>query len=187
LRTLLVGSLEQLYKGPDVLLRALAHCKAAGLDVRTTLIGDGRKRPSLEALAGELGLADRVHFTGRLPPGSAIRDQMDRADVFVLPSLTEGLPRAMLEAMARGLPCIGSRVGGIPELLPDEDLVDPGDSAALADKLISVAADADRLREMAARNLLKARQYHADVLRPRRRDLYAHLRAATENWLRIQA
>ncbi len=112
-----------------------------------------------------------------------MRQELDRADLFVLPSHQEGLPRAAIEAMARGLPCVGSTVGGFPELLPAEDLVPPGDAAALARKLREVVTDPDRLDRMAARNLGAAREYREDVLRPRRTAFYEHLRAATTRWL----
>ena len=62
-------------------------------------------------------LRDRVRFRGQLTTPVDVRAELDRADLFVLPSRQEGLPRAMIEAMARALPCIGSSVGGIPELL----------------------------------------------------------------------
>ena len=123
--------------GPDV--QGLRHSDRRrwrrlverGLDVRLTLIGDGKFREPLESLAGELHVAERVTWLGQLPAGEAIRRELDEADLFVLPSRTEGLPRAVVEAMARGLPCIASRVGGIPELLADENLIAAGDVAAL--------------------------------------------------------
>ena len=123
-----MGTLEQLYKAPDVLLDAVGQCFRQGLDLELVWIGGGQYQQQLEARAKELGLSPRVRFLGQLPAGDAVRGELDRADLFVLPSRQEGLPRAMLEAMARGLPCIGSTVGGIPELLPAEDLVPPGDT-----------------------------------------------------------
>ncbi len=131
---LAVGSLEQLYKGLHILLDTAAECLRAGCDLRLVLVGDGRYRPELEAQARSLGLAERVSFRGQLTAGESVRAEMDRADLFVMPSLAEGLPRALVEAMARGLPCLASRVGGIPELLPAEALVPPGDRVALAAK-----------------------------------------------------
>jgi glycosyltransferase involved in cell wall biosynthesis len=183
---LLVGTLAQLYKGPDVLLDAVAACVREGLDLRVTVVGDGRHRPGLEAQAAALGLNGRACFRGQLTAGDAIRQELDRADLFVLPSFQEGLPRATVEAMARGLPCIGSTVGGFPELLPAEDLVPPGDAAALARKIREVVTDPDRLGRMSARNLGRAKEYHDAALRPRRIALYQHVRAETSRWLQTR-
>jgi glycosyltransferase involved in cell wall biosynthesis len=92
----------------------------------------------------------------------------------------------MIEAMACGLPCIGSAVGGIPELLPAADLVSPGDAQALADKIIEVLNDPERMRAMSARNLEKAKEYRKDILDLRRREFYRHLRNQTEAWLQAR-
>jgi len=174
-----VGSLEQFYKGHDVLLRALGKCVAGGIDLRLTIVGDGRIRPRLEALALRLGLTDRCEFLGQLVHGPAILEALDKADLFVLPSRTEGLPRALIEAMARGLPCISTKVGGIPELLPAEDLVAPGNVTALAAKIGDVARSTARREQMSQRNLGVARRYAEDVLQPRRAQFYRHIQAAT--------
>ena len=122
-----VGSLAQMYKAPDVQIDAVARLVGEGLDLRLVLVGDGKHRPELEARAAALGMGDRVIFRGQLTAGEAVRAALDAADLFSMPSRTEGLPRALIEAMARGLPCIGSTVGGIPELLPPEDMAPPGD------------------------------------------------------------
>ena len=178
-----VGSLAQLYKAPDVLIEATARCSQDGLDVQLVVVGDGRHRPELEAQAAALGLGGRARFLGHLPAGDAVRAQLDGADLFVLPSRQEGLPRAMIEAMARALPCVGSTVGGIPELLPPEDLVPPGDAGALAHKIRDVLSDPERMARMSARNLEKAREYCEDVLRARRIAFYTYVRERTQAWL----
>ncbi len=179
---LLVGSLEQLYKGPDVLIEATAMCAAAGLQVRVTIVGDGRYRAQLEELARTYRVASQVCFAGKFPSGAAVRAQLDASDLFVLPSRTEGLPRALLEAMARALPCVGSSVGGIPELLSPSELVTAGDSSALARKLQEVLTDPQRLARLSEENLSKARAFHADELKPRRRGFYRAVREATHAW-----
>ncbi len=176
---LCVGSLEQFYKGHDVLLRAAAKCVADGVDLQLTLVGEGRIRPRLEALADRLGIGERCEFLGQVVHGAAILEALDKADLFVLPSRTEGLPRALIEAMARGLPCISTKVGGIPELLAAEDLVPPGNVAALAAKIREVARSAARREQMSERNLAVARRYAEDVLQPRRAQFYRHIQAAT--------
>ncbi len=177
---LFVGSLAQRYKGPDVLIEAVARCRAAGLPVTATIVGDGRHRAALESEAAARGVSGAVHFSGQLPAGRAVRDVVDGADVFVLPSRTEGLPRAILEAMARGVPCVGTRVGGIPELLPEERLAAPNDAAALAAVLTHVLADRDALAAASVRDHALAREYGAARLRPRRREMFARLRAAAD-------
>lgn len=171
-----VGALAQMYKAPDVLLRAAALCARSGLKFTLALVGDGKYRPSMETLAAELGIADRVRFLGALPPGEAVRDFLDRVDLFVLPSRQEGLPRAMVEAMARGCPCLGSTVGGIPELLDAEDLVPPDDPDALARKIREVLADRLRLERMMSRNLERAGDFLPDALLERELSFYRKVR-----------
>lgn len=172
-RLIYVGTLAVLYKAPDILIRAVAHTGRS--DLRLTIVGDGRKRKSLETLAASLGVTDRVTFAGYLPAGQGVRDALDAADIFVLPSRTEGLPRAMIEAMARGLPCIGSAVGGIPELLPPEDLVPAGDVPALADKIMELIDCPERFQAASKRNLEASRQFLPSILEARRNTFYTEL------------
>lgn len=181
-RLVFVGSLAQMYKGLDVLLQAIAICSGSGLELELRVIGDGRFRPRLESQCRGLGIRDRVDFLGQLPAGDSIRVQMDQADLFVLPSRCEGLPRALIEAMARGLPCVASTAGGIPELLPADELVTPGDPGGLARQIRQVLVDPQRRQQMAIRNLARARDYHEQLLRARQREFYAQLRACTGSW-----
>ena len=181
-----VGTLAQLYKAPDVLIDALGECVRAGTNLRLVVVGDGKYRPELEARAAGLGLQQHICFLGQLTTGDAVREELDQADLFVLPSRQEGLPKAMLEAMARGLPCVGSTVGGIPELLPAEDVVPPGDVFALATTIRAVLANPDRMAAMSARNLDKAREYREESLRARRIALYRTVQAKTEDWLKTR-
>lgn len=176
-----VGSLEVLYKAPDILLQALQILSQRGFRPRLVMVGGGRCQPQLEAYATELGLGEQVVFRGKVPPEEVFAT-LDRAELFVLPSLTEGLPRAMIEAMARGLPCIGSTAGGIPELLPPEDLVPPGDASALAEKILEVSRNPRRLSQMSARNLEKARKYEKEILSARRRLFYQKIREQVQSF-----
>jgi glycosyltransferase involved in cell wall biosynthesis len=124
-----------------------------------------------------------VSFLGQIPRGKPVIEQLDAADLFVLPSFTEGLPRSLIEAMARGLPCLASNVGGIPELLASEDLMPPGDVATLAAKIESVIRNSDRLQKMAYQNIQTAREYRADELNRRRVDFYKRLKEVTEAYV----
>ena len=135
-RALCVASLQE-HKGHEVLLRALAN-DAALERVRLDLVGGRDPRP-LQALARELGLAERVRFLGGLPEDEVAR-LLDEADLFVLPSRVardgqmEGIPVALMEAMASGLVVVASRLSGIPELVEDGRtgiLAEPGDPESL--------------------------------------------------------
>ena len=167
-----IGSLSQMYKGPDVLLRAAALCRESGVDLETALVGDGRYAEAMKALARELGIEGRTQFLGQLSFGEAVFEFLDSVDLFVMPSRAEGLPRALLEAMARGCPCIGSHIGGIAEVLSADDLVPPGDARCLAKKIQEVTGDLERMKRMGRRNLEKAEEFSPERLREVRRAFF---------------
>jgi glycosyltransferase involved in cell wall biosynthesis len=182
-RIVFVGSLAQLHKGPDTLIDAVAQCVRGGMDLELLMIGDGQYRGEMEQRAARLGLGRRVRFAGQIASGDTIKEHLDRSDLFVLPSRAEGLPRAMIEAMARGLPCIGTTAGGTAELLSPEDLVAPNDVAGLAATIGAMAGDPRRMAGASARNLARAREYQYETLRERRQRFYADVRGKTEAWL----
>ncbi|MEM9953286.1 MAG: glycosyltransferase [Chloroflexota bacterium] len=183
IKLITVGGFDQLYKAQDILIQAVIACRQRGLDIRLTLVGDGTQRMILKTLASDI--SEFVTFTGNLRAGDEVREQLQQSDVFVLPSRQEGLPRAMIEAMAIGLPCIGSEVGGFSELLAKEDLVPPNNVQALAAKIMAVAHDPVRLSQMAKRNFKRAQAYHIDYLRERRIAFYQSVREATLKWQKM--
>ena len=164
LRIITVGSQELPYKGHDVLLRAIQRLRSDGVALHAVVVGDGRLHRQLVDLAGQLGVDDVVTSTGAVHDRGKLLDLLDEASLFVLPSLTEGLPRALLEAMARGLPAVGSDVGGIPELLHESCLVPPGDAGALARAIVTLSGDRSAWEEQSRRNLRTARRFRSDVL-----------------------
>ena len=181
-----VGTLNQLYKAPDVLIDAVATCVQEGLDIKLVLVGGGQYLSEMQARAAARGIAKRTHFCGSLPAGDAVREQMDQADVLVLPSRQETLGQVIVEAMARGLPCIGSTTGGIPEMLPSDVLVPPNDVNALARKIREVVTDPHRMARASARNLEKAQEYRETEVNKRRAAFYRHVRDVTQAWLKGQ-
>jgi glycosyltransferase involved in cell wall biosynthesis len=181
-----VGTMSQLYKGFDTLIDALAVLRDSGVRPRLVLVGDGRYRALLESRVRRLRLESQVLFRGQIPAGVKVREELDAADLFVLPSRTEGLPRALIEAMARGLPCLASRVGGIPELLIEDDLTPPGDHVRLANAIRLVLANAERRRQMADRNYLKAREFNEASLCSRRIEFYQRVAQRTSDWRRAR-
>jgi glycosyltransferase involved in cell wall biosynthesis len=147
-----------LRKGHEVLLRALARCMEDTWTLR--LAGEGCERARLERLASELGLSDRVEFLGELPP-EAVPGFLASADLFVLPSFSEGRPNALLEAMATGLPVVASAIGGVTELVDDGrtgQLFPPGEDSALAAILRLLLHDAPTRARLGAAAHLEIRR-----------------------------
>lgn len=180
IKLITVCTLEQLYKGTDTLIDALVACVGMGVDACLTIVGDGKFRQYLEEKVSLNKIGDKVRFLGRLPSGETVKSQLDKADLFVLPSRGEGLPRAMIEAMARGLPCLGTAASGIPELLLSEDMVSVDDSIGLAKKIASLYYNPERMNEMSRRNLDKAKEYQDVKLKNRRNELYKYIKQISE-------
>ena len=144
-----VGRLEEV-KGHDVLVEAFARVQDRVPDAQLLIVGDGSRRGALQDMVADLGVGESVRFEGGLDPG-AVRDRLREADVFALPSRSEGLSNALLEALATGVPAVASGVGGIPEVLGQGGgvMVPPEDAAALAGALADLLADRDRRRALA--------------------------------------
>ena len=183
-RVCYVGTMSQLYKAPDILVEAVSECVHKGINLELIMVGDGQFQRQLAERARRLRIAERVHFLGWLLPGKDVFEQLDRANLFVLPSRQEGLPRTVVEAMARGLPCIGSTVGGFPELLAPEDLVPPADVPSLAMKIQDVLNNPNRMAEMSKRNLKKAGEFQRSKLAQEEVKFYKKVAEATEEYCR---
>ena len=143
---LVLGTLGRLaeQKGHHVLLRALARLAPMFPRLALMIAGEGPLRAELEAEAEQLGARDRVHFVGVRRDRETLYAAID---VFVLPSLWEGLSLALIEAMGAGRPIVATDVGGNPEVVEDGRtglIVPPNEPASLADALASLLADADR-------------------------------------------
>ena len=152
-RYLFLGWLEP-WKGVGDLIDAAGLLADRQQDFRLVVCGGGSQREMLEQKCEQLALKQRVEFRG-WTLGEAKLDALREADIFVLPSLTEGFPNALLEAMATGLPVIATPVGGVPSLIEPEQnglLVAPGDSAALAGAMARLAEDRALARRMAQAN-----------------------------------
>lgn len=169
---LILGTLAAIdvkYKGHQYVIQALGHLKNHLADTSYEYHAAGRGNPErLHRLACRHGVENQVKFVGEVPH-HMIFDWLDSLDVYVQPSLQEGLPRALIEAMSRGLPACGSSAGGIPELL-DESVVFPTGRRGVMD-LISLLERfrSDELRhEQGTRNLREATKYDAAALDDRR-------------------
>lgn len=164
-KIMFIGSLNTKYKGLTDLILALSHINDANIELN--VLGGGDKRYYLE-LIEKLGLTGRVVFSSPLPGGDSVLKWLSQGDIYVHPSHTEGLPRSLIEAMSVGLPCIGTTVGGIPELLQENCLVPPKKPEKLSKKLIEFIESPSLRIELSKVNLSKSKEYESDVLSQRR-------------------
>jgi len=147
-------------KGHQHLLDAWPDVAARFPNARLALVGDGPLRPRLESRSRELGLAASVVFTGF----QEATPWLAAADIVVLPSVTEGMPNAVLEAMALGRPVVATRVGGVPELVEEGEtgiLVPPNDPSSLAAALCRLIEDPARATRLGNAARLRAAERFA--------------------------
>lgn len=148
-RILFIGNLVSA-KGVHALIEAAVLVLREEKEVRLILVGEGEERISLERRAKEKGIDGSIQFVGGAPPDQ-IAAWMDQSDCLVLPSLSEGTPNVVLEAMACSLPVVASNLPGIAEVVSDRItgyLVKPGDVDDLAEKLLEVVRKKDLRRKM---------------------------------------
>lgn len=162
-------------KGHDVVIRTCKILREKGLDVRVVFIGDGPKRAFFEQMADEAGLSEYVRFTGLLSGADEVRQVLIDSDILVFPTIGEGLPRTVIEAMAVGLPSLSTAVNGIPELLEAEDMLPQQDAEAFADRAMELLTNKEHYLKVSRRNIAKAQQYENEILTARRNAFYGKL------------
>jgi glycosyltransferase involved in cell wall biosynthesis len=162
-----IGSLACKYKGIQTAFNALAHLRSRRISFEYRILGGG-DQSYWRQLASKWSIADCVTFTGTLPSGDPVLHWLDDLDFYLQPSLVEGLPRALIEAMSRGCPSIGSTAGGIPELIESDCLHAPGDAWGLSKLLVRAVTDSEWRFRMAQRNFAHAKNFAANTLDPRR-------------------
>jgi glycosyltransferase involved in cell wall biosynthesis len=177
-----IGALEDWRKGQDLAFHCLKELDRKGFKVSLIWIGDGRARPESEKLAKELGIDHLVEMKGQLPSGQAIFSALDEADIFIMPTRGEGLPRALIEAMARALPAVASNVGGIPELISEQFMHASEDVRSMTKIIEGLLTSPDKLNQASRENLQKSKDYLSSELQHKRADLYSTLRNITHEW-----
>jgi colanic acid/amylovoran biosynthesis glycosyltransferase len=153
-------------KGHVVLLEALSQLRSGGIEVELRIIGDGPMAPTIRETVERLDLGASVELLGELQPDEVSAELRD-ADIFCLPSFSEGIPVSIMEAMAVGVPVVATYVGGVPELAVDDEtalVVPAGSSPALAAALCRLVTD-DELRRRLTRAARGAVEEHHDASR----------------------
>lgn len=159
-----IGSQETNYKGHDLAIEALSELVKRGYECELLLVGRGKLHDALKDQARKLGVLNLIEFKDGFSEKHELWAILDKTDVLVHPSRSEGLPRVVIEAMARSRPVVAARVGGIPELLPAEHLMEPGNAADLARHLIRMMDSPFDAAEASARNYQTAQRYRYDKL-----------------------
>lgn len=171
-----VGTLRPI-KGVRYLIEAFKIISNKRHDVQLNIVGDGEERDILERLTVSYGLAESVNFIGGVS-SNKIPEYLADADIFVLPSLSEGMPLVILEAMASGLPIIATGVGGLPDILQNGDngfLVQPRSPGLIAEKILYLLENENVMREIAENNVTKVQQFSWRSVVERLERHYSHI------------
>jgi glycosyltransferase involved in cell wall biosynthesis len=162
-----------LQKGFEYLLRAVRELCNIFYGLKVVIVGEGPDRAAIESMVQEFGLESNVILAGHQSDMPAVYAAMD---IFVLPSLNEGLPMTILEAMAASKPVVATRVGAIPKVINDGDnglLVDPKDTEGLRDAIASLLSDPERCRRMGEKaHEWVSRNYTSEAMALKYRQLY---------------
>lgn len=163
-RLVAIGSQETDYKGHDLAIEALSVLSDRGYKCQLLLVGRGVVHEALNTQAQRLGVKHLIEFRDGFNHKHELWTILDQTDIFIHPSRSEGLPRVVIEAMARSRPVIGSRVGGIPELLSPDQLVPPGNALALADRIQEMFDHPSKAADAASRNYVAAKSFSYEKL-----------------------
>ncbi len=165
------AAIDVAYKGQEYVIRALRILRDKGMDIEYRLGGNGNPQRLLN-ITKECNVSDYVHFLGGLPRAGVIAE-LDACDIYIQPSLQEGLPRSVIEAMSRGCPALGAHTAGIPELLSDECVFKRANVSDTA-RSIEMLASADR-EKYARINYKKALEFDNAILEMRRNQYYQRI------------
>ncbi|HHQ6617549.1 TPA: glycosyltransferase [Serratia fonticola] len=171
----LIARLDTPHKGGDILLRAIKECHLAGKKVKCTIVGDGKELSILKELAEQLNINKLVEFPGAVANKDDVFSYLDSFDLFALPTRQEGLPRSIIEAMARGLPCLSTPIGGVPELVAENELFQLDNYLQLSQKIINLIDNPEYCKELSNENINKSKKYIEPELELRRNTLYSTL------------
>lgn len=155
----LIGHTRNNLKGIETAIKALGKLNG---DFELQVVGRG-EHGKYDRLSENLGIKDKIKFLGTLKAGEEIFDWLDNIDIYIQPSLIEGLPRATIEAMSRCCPIISSNAGALPRLINSEYRIEYGDYISLAEKIQNFSNSLELMEEQARANFEKSKEFAPDV------------------------
>lgn len=160
------------YKGQQYVIKAIPLLNKMGIKVKYNIVGEGDSG-YLQRVANKYNVADQVCFVGQLPLNKVF-EYLDETDIYIQPSLQEGLPRSIIEAMSRGCPVIGANTAGIPELIAPKCVVKRKSVSNIV-KTISQISNVKIMEEFAKQNFLHSKEYVESVLNARRDNYFSSI------------
>lgn len=167
----LIASLAIAYKGQDTAIKALSIAKEKIPNVKLCFLGDGDPA-NLSALAKEYGVLENVEFCGALPGGEPVLNWLDSIDLFLMPSRQETLGRALLEAMSRACPAIGSKETAVPEQLGNDCIHPKNDYREMARLMVYMYENPEYRKLCAYENFYRSQKYSEEFLEAKRRGFW---------------
>ena len=172
-----VGRLQSI-KGIIYLIEAVNKLRKEGRPIRLKIVGDGPDETPLKKIVSNFGLNDCISFLGHINYGPDLLNIYQSCDIFVLPSISEGIPKVLVEAMSQGLAIIASNVGGIPSVLKEGKnglLVRAGDSESIYQAILRLLRNRHLLSDMSENNIWDSKKFSVEVQRKKMMDIvYAH-------------
>lgn len=163
-------------KGQSTLIDIVERLKKDGYIVHAKCLGAGDYVSHYKKIISDKGLEKEIQFLGLFSSKNDLKELLLNSDIFVFPTKAEGLPRAIIEAMATGLPCLSTPVNGIPELLEPKYMFNPKDVDGFTNMIKHLINTPEELNRMSARNIKKAESYKNEILSLRRQEFYTKLK-----------
>lgn len=168
------AAIDVRYKGQEFVIKAIPLLNKAGIRVKYLLVGGGDSE-YLRSVAKNCGVEEQVEFLGRRPLAEVF-EILDKIDIYLQPSLQEGLPRSVIEAMSRGCACIGAKTAGIPELIDEKFVVRRKSVSDITDAICRYAnLSSEQKTEISKRNFEEAKKYEVNCLNARRNEYFSHV------------
>lgn len=162
-------------KGNAEFLKVQKNLIDMGYDIRSVIVGGGRLLPRYREMAKKLSISGVVRFTGHISQKNRLVDELRRADIMLFPTLTEGMPRSVIEAMANSLPCVTSDIPVMRRLVEDRWLCKPDDIESMTERIIELVENVGLYNQTSRRNYDIAWNYEYSILNEKRKAFYQEI------------